>query len=58
MVFLTLDLDLIMDVEPGVAPREELLDLLPVDLFSLSSIFKTLWRKRLSSFIRSISGRT
>ena len=50
MTVLAFDFDLIMDVEARVSPGEELLYPLLTNSFSLSSSFRTLCRKSLSSF--------
>jgi hypothetical protein len=52
------DFDLIVNAEIGIFSGEELFDQLSLILFSLSKSFRALWRKRLSSFFMSISGRT
>ena len=53
---LTLDLDLIVDVEAGVSPREELLDQCSADLLFFDQHLKALMAEEVFQFLYVYSG--
>ncbi len=58
MTVVSLDLDLIVNIETGIFPGEELVDQFPADLHFPEQHLKDLVAEEVFSFFTSISGRT